>query len=218
MKVKQFAIIGIGRFGLSLAHALYKKGHDVLVIDNDKAKVQQISDTVTHAVHADSANEDVIKKLGLKNYDVAVIAIGHDIQANILTAIILKEEGCPYIVAKARTSLHAKVLQKIGVDRIVFPEKDMALRMAHSLISINIVDFIELSPDYSIVEVITPDNMVDLTLNELQLRARYGINVVAVRSEKGETNISPGADDHLKNGDIMVVVGENKVLHKLNWL
>lgn len=214
MKQKVFAVIGAGRFGSQLALALMEMGHDVLIVDKDENKVQQLSDKVTHAVQADSTNEEVLKSLGITNFDVVVVGIGVDIQASILTSLNLKELGAKYVVAKAMTALHGKVLEKIGVDRVVYPERDMAIRIARQLSSSNILDCIDFSPDYSITEFIAPKSMVGKSLRELALRAKYGINVIAIRSGK-EINISPLADDVIKGNDLLVVIGKNKVLEKI---
>jgi len=215
MRPKQFAVIGIGRFGASVATTLYEMGNDVLAIDNSEAKVEGIVDQVTHAVVADSTNEAALKSLGITNFEVVIVSIGQDIQASILTTLLLKELGVNYIVAKARTVLHGKVLQKIGADRIVFPERDMGIRVAHNLVAANVLDFIELSPEYSIVEIIVPQNMVGKSLRELDLRARFGLNVLAIRSADKKINVSPAATDRLQHGDVMIVVGQNEKIQEL---
>ncbi len=215
MRTKQFAVIGMGRFGASVATTLYDMGHDVLAIDSSEDKVEGIIDSVTHAVVADTTSETALKSLGITNFDVVVVSIGKDIQASILTTLVLKELNVKYIVAKARTAQQGKVLQKIGADRIVFPERDMGVRVAHNLVATNVLDFIELSPDYSIVEIIVPGDMVGRSLRELDLRAKYGVNVLAVRSGDREINVSPAATDRFKAGDILIVVGENDKLQNL---
>ncbi len=215
MKPKQFAVIGIGRFGASVATTLYEMGHDVLAIDTNQEKIDGIVDQVTHAVVAEATSEAALKHLGVTNFDVVIVSIGQDIQASILTTLVLKELGVRYIVAKARTSLHGKVLQKIGADRIIFPERDMGIRVAHNLASTNVLDFIELSPDYSILEVIAPEDMLGKSLRELDLRAKFGINVMAIRTADRRINVSPAATDILAEGDILIVVGENSEIQKL---
>lgn len=213
MKKKSFAVIGAGRFGASVALSFVKIGHDVLVIDSDEKIIQELSDRVTHAVQADTTNEHVLKTLGITNFDAVVVAIGTSLQASILTCIILKELGTKYILAKAQTDLHGRVLEKIGVNRVVFPERDMGLRIARSLSSRNILDFIEFSPDYSVTELIAPQKMHGKTLGGLHLRAKHGVNVIAIRSGE-KINISPLADDVIKKDDLLIVIGENKVLEK----
>ncbi|NLL20331.1 MAG: TrkA family potassium uptake protein [Firmicutes bacterium] len=214
MKKKSFAVIGAGRFGENLALSLSEMGHDVLVFDADEKKVQELSYQVTHAVQGDSTNEETLKTLGITNFDVVVVAIGVDLQASILTSLILKDLGVKYIIAKAQNALHGKVLEKIGVDRVVFPEKDMGIRIARQLAAYNVLDCIDLSPDYSVTEFIAPKKMEGKSLGELGLRARYGINVIAIRSGE-KINISPLADYMISKGDLLIALGENKVMEKL---
>ena len=214
MTRKSFAVIGAGRFGYNLALALADMGHDVLVVDNDEQKVQELSEKVTHAVQADSTNEQTLKSLGITNFDAVVIGIGVDLQASILTALIVKELGAKYILAKARTALHGKLLEKIGVDQIVFPERDMGLRIARHLADMNVLDYINFSPDHSVTEIIAPKRMIGKSLREMDLRARYGVNVIAIRSGE-KINISPLADDIINKDDLLIVIGHNKAIDKL---
>lgn len=214
MRRKSFAVIGMGRFGTSVALSFSRLGHDVLVIDSDEKKIQDISEQVTHAVQADATNEHALKALAITNFDAVVVGIGIDLQASILTSILLKEMGVKYILARAQTDLHGKVLEKIGVDRVVFPERDMGLRIARSLASTNILDFIDFSPNYSVTEFIAPKKMLGKTLQELGLRAKHGINVIAIRSGD-HINISPLADDLIEKEDLLIVIGENKIMEKL---
>lgn len=215
---KSYLVIGAGRFGSSVARNLYELGHDVMVVDNNETIIQQISDEVTNAVTANAVSETSLKALGVKDFDAVILAIGFDIQASIMAAILLLELEAKYIIAKAQTELHGKVLNKIGVHRVVYPERDMGLKIAHSLNAPTIIDLIELSEEYSVVEVTAPENMVNKTLKELDLRARYGITVIALRRKNGnKTNISPDAEDKVLPGDIIVAVGENKFLKKLEW-
>ncbi len=215
---KQYLVIGAGRFGSSVAATLCELGHDVMVVDIDPALVQQISESVTHAVQADATSEAALSALGVKDFDVIVVAIGHEIQSSIMTCILLIEMGARYVVAKAQTELHGKVLSKIGVNRVVFPERDMGQKLAHSLSTFNIVDLIELSSNSSVVEVAAPAEMVGRSLQELNLRARFGINVIALRNNDGKTNISPGAEDKINKDDLIVAVGDNKALKKMGWI
>lgn len=212
--MKQFVVIGLGRFGSSIAKTLYNLGYDVLGIDSDEEIVQNLSDSVTHAVQADATDENTLKALGVRNFDVGIVSIGQDIQASILVALILKEVGLKYVIAKAQNELHGKVLYKIGVDRVVFPERDMGIRVAHNLISSNILEYIELSPDFSIVEVTAASEWYDKTLRQLEMRTRYGLNVVAIK-RCNELKVSPNADDMIKKGDVLVVVGQNRDIEKL---
>lgn len=212
--MKQFVVIGLGRFGSSVAKTLYKLGYDVLGIDTNEEIVQSLAESITHAVQADATDENTLKALGVRNFDVGIVSIGDDIQASILVTLILKELGIKYVVAKAQNDLHGKVLYKIGADRVVFPERDMGVRVAHNLVASNILDYIELSPDFSIVELEAFPDWYDKTLGELKMRKSYGLNVMAIK--RGEDVIvSPGADDFIKKGDILVVVGQNKDIEKL---
>ncbi|WP_028546826.1 potassium channel family protein [Paenibacillus taiwanensis] len=211
---KQYAIIGMGRFGSSIARSLSNLGFEVLAIDSSEQRIQEIVNMVTHAVSADSTEEEALKALGVRNFDVVVVAIGQDIQASILTTLILKDLGVPMIVAKAQNELHGKVLSKIGADKVVFPERDMGTRVAHNLISPNILDYIELSDDHSIVEVRATGSMLGQNLIELDIRARFGCNVMAIKNN-GHINISPLADYRLREEDILVIVGQNDNLKKL---
>ncbi|MNO17524.1 Ktr system potassium uptake protein A [compost metagenome] len=211
---KQYAVIGMGRFGFSVANALSGMGFDVLAIDSDEHSTQAVSNIVTHAVTADSTDEEALRALGIRNFDVVVVAIGEDIQASILTTLILKDLGGPLIVVKAQNELHGKVLNKIGADKVIFPERDMGLRVAHHLTSPNILDYIELSDEYSIVELRATRAMFGQNLKELDIRARFGCNVMAIKRGT-KMNISPAATDRLEDGDILVIVGEKNDLTKL---
>ncbi|MDQ0193741.1 potassium channel family protein [Paenibacillus wynnii] len=214
MAKKQYAIIGMGRFGSSVAKALSGMGFDVLAIDSDEHRTQEISNIVTHAVTADSTDEEALRALGVRNFDVVVVAIGEDIQASILTTLILKDLGVPVILVKAKSELHGKVLSKIGADKIIYPERDMGLRVAHHLASPNILDYIELSPDYSILDMKVAGEMLGKNLQELNIRAKYGCNVMAIR-QGDEMNISPRAEERLVEGDVLVIVGRKENLTKL---
>jgi len=205
--LKQFVVIGLGRFGLSLAETLYDLGHDVLGIDIDEEIVQNVADSITHAVKADATDENALKALGVRNFDVAVVSIGNDIQASILVTLILKEMGIKYVVAKAQNELHGKVLYKIGADRIVFPERDMGIRVAHNLTLSNILDYIELSPEYSIIEISAIPPWFNKSLSQLNMRRKYGLNVIAIKRD-GDVMISPNGDDVILKGDVLAVVGQ----------
>jgi trk system potassium uptake protein TrkA len=213
MKSKQFVVIGLGRFGSSVAKTLYSLGNEVLAIDKDEETVQNISDFVTHAVQADATDESTIRSLGIRNFDVAVVTIGSDIQSSVMVTLLLKELGIKYVIAKAHNDLHAKVLYKIGADRVVFPERDMGVRVAHNLCTSNILDFIELSPDYNIIELTAIEEWHNKSLRELDMRNKYGFNVMAIKRDN-EIDVSPGADDVIKPGDVLVVISTNENIRK----
>lgn len=212
--MKQFAVIGLGRFGTSLARTLVKMGHEVLAIDQDEKKVEGLAEEVTQAVQADALEDSTLKSLGIRNFDVVVVAIGQDIQSNILVTLMLKEMGVQKVVAKASTDLQGKVLEKIGADIVVFPERDMGERVAHWLVSKNIIDLINLSPDYSLVELSAPQEIVGKTLLESELRKKYGITLLAIR-RGNDFIISPGARQVIEQGDILIVIGSNGRLKDL---
>ncbi|WP_294394799.1 TrkA family potassium uptake protein [uncultured Clostridium sp.] len=214
MTKKQFVVIGLGRFGESLARTVYDMGHDVLVIDMDEEKVEDIADYVTHAVQLDATDENALKKIGLRNFDIAVVSIGGDIQSSVMATLLLKEMGLKFIVAKAQSDLHAKVLSKIGANKVIMPEKDTGRRVAHNLVSSNILDYIELSSEYSIMEIEALDSWTQKSLKELDLRKKYGINVVAIKDGKN-VNVSPGADEIIREKDIIVALGSQQDLGKL---
>ncbi|AYE35558.1 potassium channel family protein [Clostridium septicum] len=214
MANKQFVVLGLGRFGHSVAKTLYALGNDVLAIDMDGDLVQEISDSVTHAVQLDATDENALRSLGLRNFDVAVVTIGSNIQASVMATLLVKELGVKYIIAKGHSDLHAKVLYKIGADRVVLPEKDMGVRVAHNLVSASIVDYIELSPDYSIMEIQALDEWDGKTLDELRLRSKYGINVMAIKNGD-EINLTPSAQDKVNAKDVIVAIGSAEDLSKL---
>ena len=212
--MRQFVVIGLGRFGSSVARSLAENDYDVLAIDVEKERVQNIMDTVTHAVEADATDKSALNSLGVSNFDVGVVSIGNNIHASILATLILKEMGVPHVVAKAIDHLHGKVLDKVGADRVVYPEQDMGIRIARNLISTNVLDYIEFSSDYSIIEIIPPEKMIGKTLEELDLRSKYNVNVMAIK--RGEhMNMTPGAKDSILEDDLLVVMGKNEHLEKL---
>lgn len=212
--MKQFVVVGLGRFGLSVAKTLAENDYNVLAIDSDEEKVQSIANDVTHAVEADATDEDALRTLGVRNFDVAVVSIGDNIHANILATLILKELGVKYVVVKAQDTLHGKVLSKVGADRVVYPERDMGMRIAHNLISSNVLDYIEFAPNYSVIEIIASETMIGKSLSELQLRSHFNVNVMAIKRGK-ELNITPGANDKILEGDVLIVMGKNNDLDKV---
>lgn len=216
-KTKQFAVIGLGRFGTSVATTLHQMGYEVLAIDSDDERVQEFSNEVTHVVQADTTDETTLAALGIRNFDVVIVAIGQDVQANILTTLQLKEIGVPYIVSKASSKLHGKMLEKIGADRVIYPERDMGQRVAHNLVSSSVLDYIELSPNLNIMEVSVPQTVVGKTLAETNLRAKYGINVVAIK-RGDEIIIPPQPSEKIMVQDVLVVVGNIKGIQSLEGL
>ena len=210
----EFAVIGLGRFGSSVARTLYDLGHTVLAMDKDEASLRAVVDHVTHAVQIDSTDPEALRAVGITNFDAVVVAIGVDIQESILTTMLLKDLGCRKVVAKAVDERQGKVLDKVGADVVVFPERDMGVRVAHTLASPNVLEYLELSPDHTIEEVNVPERLNGRTLDELDLRTKFGVNILLIRRDR-QLLISPGGDVRLQTGDVLVVVGENRQLNRL---
>ncbi len=214
--MKQFIVVGLGRFGRGVATTLATKGYDVLAIDVDEELVQEASKVVTHSVQADATNEAALDTLGVEEFDIAIVAIGSNVHANILATLILKELGVANVVAKAQDVLHGKLLAKIGADKVVYPERDMGARVANNLISANVLDHIELAPNYGISEIIVSDQLADKSLKELDLRRQFGVNVLAIKSkEDQDINVSPDATDVIKSNDVLVVMGREDNIEDL---
>lgn len=214
MKKKQFVVIGLGRFGTSVATTLSSLGYDVLAIDSCEEEVQAIANQVTHAVQMNAQDEEALKALGIRNFDVAIVAIGEDIQSNILVTVILKEIGVKYVIAKAKNNMHGKVLEKVGADKVIYPEKDMGIRVAYHLVSPNIIDFIKLSSDYNIIEITAPPQFIGKSLGKLNLRAQYGMSVIAIK-KKNTILTDPGANAIIEEDDILVFIGQKDLLDKI---
>ena len=208
---QEFAVIGLGRFGGSVCRELSMEGMNVLAIDKDEDKINEFKNIALQAVIADSTDEATLKDLGIKNIDHVIVAIGDNIQASILTTVILSELGIKKITVKAQNDYHEKILNKIGAHQVVHPERDMGKRIAHSIISNNILDYLELSDEYSIVEVMAGKKILGKTLIDLDIRANYGCNVIAIKEGKN-INVSPDANDIIRGSDILIVIGSDKDL------
>ena len=215
--MKSYIVIGLGLFGGETARKLSQLGCEVLAMDLRSDLVNQVANDVTHAVVGDGQDKDVLRALGAGNFDCAIIAIGDDLAASVLTAMNLKELGVPYVVCKAHDETHRRVMEKLGVDRVVIPEYEFAGKLARSLSAHNVLDYIELSEEYGILEIPAPKSWVDKTILELNVRAKLGVNIIAVRSGD-QTNVSPAASYKILAGDIMVVLGDNKALETVRKL
>ena len=205
--MKSYVVIGLGRFGSTLARQLCKLGAEVLAMDVHHDLVQQVADDVTHAVVGDAQDKDVLRALGVRDFDCAIVAIGTNLAASVLTVMNLQELEVPYIICKAHDETHSRVLQKLGVNKVVIPEQENAARLARSLNSHNVLDYIELSEDYGILELPAPKSWIGRSLKELHIRAKLGVNIIAVENGQ-KTNVSPSADYVIGEGDIMVVLGD----------
>ncbi|MCA1059337.1 TrkA family potassium uptake protein [Rossellomorea aquimaris] len=210
---KEFVVIGLGRFGGSIVRSLTDQGMEVMAIDQDEDKVNEFSSIASHAVVADSTDESVLKSLGIRNFDHVIVAIGDDIQSSILTTLMLKEIGVKKITVKAQNDYHEKVLRKIGANQVVHPERDMGRRIAHNIISNNVLDYLELSDEHSIVEIVANEQLSGNSLIDLDIRAQFGINIVAIKREK-DIIVSPQADEQIRVGDILIVIGADTDINR----
>lgn len=215
--MKSYIVVGLGRFGTQVAKKLYELGCEVLAIDNSNVKVQQLSNDVTHAVVGDARDKEVLRALGAKDFDCAIVAIGDSLADSVLSTMNLKELGVPKVVCKASDETHRQVLKKLGADQVVIPEQENADRLAKSLASRNVLDYIELSNDYGIIEVPAPGVWQDKSLIELNVRAKLGVNILAVR-RGGEITVSPNAEFRIMQGDILVVLGDTAALDAMQKL
>lgn len=211
---KQYAVFGLGKFGESVALELETLGCEVVAVDNSMERIQNIADSVSYAMCADIEDPEVIKSLGARNLDGAVIAVAENLETSIMATILSKEQGIPYVLAKAQNDLHATILKKVGADAIIYPEKEMGRRVARNLMSGNFADWIELSPDYSLVEMEIPEKWVGKRLIDLQVREKFGINVVGI-VENDVMDVAINPTDILKEKSIMILIGSNKTLQNL---
>lgn len=212
--MKSIIVFGCGRFGATVATTLTELGHEVLAVDYDFENVQNISDKVTTAVQCDILDENSVKELGLSNFDIAVVAIGSNLEAAIIAVILSKEAGIDHIVAKAMSIRKGEILKKIGADKIIYPERDMGYRLAHSLDSSNILDFIQLSSEYSIIEIKVLEAWIGKTIKELNFRYEYKASILGIERD-GDIGIIPGADEVLKKDDVLIVLGQDDEIKKI---
>lgn len=217
---KEFVVIGLGRFGGSIVRELVEQGADVMAIDKFADRVDEFASIATQAIVADTTDESVLKSLGIRNFEHVIVAIGEDIQSSILTTLMLKEIGVNKITVKAQNDYHEKVLRKIGADQVVHPERDMGIRIANNMISNNVLDYLELSDEHSIMEIKANEILAGSTLIDLDIRANYGINIVAIK-RGNEILVSPQATEEIQVNDILIVIGadsdiirfEKKAMH-----
>ena len=224
--MRTFAVIGLGRFGTAVAETLVEQGQEVVAIDNDPDKVEQIGEMVTHAVQCDATDEKALKAIGIDNVDVAVVSIGEAIEACVLVVMTCMDLGVPEIIAKSGTSKQGKVLEKIGVHRVVYPERESATRLAHTLSTPNQLEHLQLTKGYGVVEMAVPPRYVGMLLRETMVRTHYNVNVVAVvrshgldphvpLNEADNVNFNPSPDDLLREGDILLLIGSEHDLQRL---
>lgn len=217
--MKTFVVIGLGRFGTAVATELCELGHEVLAIDGREENVTAVVDRVTHAVTGDARDPAVLRALGVRNYDCAVVAVADDIGNSALITLNLKEMGVKEVICKAQSHVHRKVLEKIGADRVVFPEHDAGFKLAQGLSSSNVLNFIELSDDFGIVELGAPKAWVGKTIRDLDIRARHHVNVIAIRKTlQNELIVSPGGDYVVEPKDAIVTLGRTEDINRLHDL
>ncbi len=212
--MKSYVVIGLGRFGAEMALKLYECGEDVLAIDSDENIIDKLADRVTKAVAADARDLDVLRKLGVEDFDRAVVAVGSDLAASALITMNLKTLGVPFIICKAHDDTYREILEKLGADRVIIPEWEMADKLARGLTTAGVMEYIELSSEYGIVEMAPPAEWLGKTIRGLELRSRYGANVIAVRQGE-DLRIPPEIDKPLEDSCVLVVLGNCKVLEKL---
>lgn len=213
----KFAVIGLGSFGSNIAKTLYEKGNEVLAVDEDKEKIDEVKNFVSHAVHMDAADKENLQALGIKDMDVVIVSLGPEMEASILTVLYLNEMGTKRIVAKALTEDHAKILESVGATETIYPEKDMAIKTALKLSCPNVLEYLPLISGFGIQEIAPPEKFIGKNLRELDLRNKYGIQVIAIKELIPEkTTFVPKADFVLKDSDILVIMGKDKQLEKIN--
>jgi len=211
---KEFVVLGLGIFGKSVATTLAESGCEILVVDLNEDKINEIADKVTYAVKADATDADTLKTLGISNFDGAIIAMGESFESSVMATILVKELGIPYVLAKANSELHARILKRVGADMVVFPEKETGIKIANNLMSDNFFDAIELSSTFSMMDIEVLDEWIGKSLKDLKLRSTHKINVIGIR-KKENLNINPAADDAIEKGDVLVIIGNNETLNKL---
>ena len=220
MGKSQFAVIGLGNFGFAVAKTLAEKGCQVLCIDRSEERLERVREIAIHAVQADATDEKILREVGIGEMDCAVVSLGQSMEASLLVAMALRDLGVKQLVVKAVSPLHGRILKRLGVDRLVFPEQDMGRRVAETLVTPTILDYLELGEGYSVAEVGASKRFWEKNLAELQLRTHYGVTVLAIRrASKGEQPtivVSPSGGEVIREGDILVVIGEDKGLEKLS--
>ena len=216
---KQVVVVGLGRFGSSVARELYQTGHDVLAIDLEESNVQELLGSVTYAVKADATNESVLAELGVSNFDVGIVGIGSDMQASIVVAVLLKSQGVPFIIARAANDVHGATMERVGVDKVVYPEQEMGRRLAHTEFNPGELDYMEIAPGTAISKLRPPGSIMRQTLEEAGLtgpRNRHGVAVLAMRRGR-DVLLAPSKDEEVKPGDILIVAGKSEELGKLSF-
>jgi trk system potassium uptake protein TrkA len=213
-KRRSVIVIGLGRFGSAVATTLYESGHDVLAVDVNRRVVDEISDHVTHAVQADATDADALVELGIRNFEVAIVGVSGDIERSILITVQIKNLGVPYVIAKAQTALHGQILEKIGADRVVFPEREAGVRVAHSFAAPNVTDYMPIGPEYGIAKIRPPKSFIGRPVGELGLRERFRVSLLLIE-RRTQAILNPRLTDTIREDDLLVVAGEDEAMEQL---
>ena len=216
--MKTYLVIGLGRFGTAVALKLQELGNEVMVIDEHEERVQKLSEQVTYAVVADARDDAVLESLGAGNVDCAIVAIGQDLAASVLITLNLKALGVPQVICKAQDDLQKRALEKLGADRVVIPEREMGMKLAQNLTSTSVLDYVELSSECGLAEILTPKSWAGKTLPEIDVRKKFGVTVAALRKSDGDVTVFVDADYRLKTNDELIVVGRNEDLERVQKL
>ncbi len=215
---KQIIVLGLGEFGACLARELYRKGCEVVAVDSDEDKVQDIAEDVTQAIIGDIRDESFLKELGVNAFDLAVIGTSRSLETGILATVMLKEQGCPRIIAKARTKLQGRTLKKVGADQVIYADENLALRLAQTISETKMLDLIHFSQEYSIAELPAPQSFIGKTVSELELRKKYNVNIIALQKGSGDVEPLVQADTVILAGDTLLLIGKNAFLEQINQL
>ncbi len=214
MKRKEFVVFGVGDFGMNVAKTLSNSGATVMVVDQDERKLEIIASEVTHTICADATNPEAMKQLGIRNYDGAIVGIGHNLETSALITMQLEEMGVPFIMVKASTDIEGRILTRVGADKVIYPDREMGIRVGNDIINGNYFEAIELSDEYSIVDMAVPSGWVGKSLEQLNIRSRFGVSIIGIRGLE-ETMINPAANYRLQVQDVLIVLGHNTEIQGL---
>jgi len=214
MVKKQIVVIGLGRFGSSLARTLAELGHEVLGLDKDLRKVEEVAEFATQAAQIDATDEDALKEMGVRNFDIGIVAIGSDLKSSILVTLLLKRLGVKMVISKAQDDLHGDILAKVGADRVVFPERETGVRVAHSLVTPSLVDYLEVMPGFGIAKLVAPPDFVGKELGQIDLRGRFGVTTLVLR-RGSELILNPSRSEVIGRGDALIIAGRDEQLEAI---
>lgn len=214
MAKKQVVVVGLGRFGSSLARTLVERGHEVLGLDSDMKRVEEVAEFATQAAQIDATDEEALREMGVRNFDVGVVAIGDDVKSSILVTLLLKRIGVKTVICKAQDELHGEILEKVGADRVVYPERDTGIRVAHAITATSLVDYLEVMPGFGIAKMVVPQSFAGKELGQLDLKGTFGITTLILR-RGNDLIVNPSRSEVLERGDELVVAGRDEKLEAL---